>query len=180
VVCLVQRESLVRKMRFPRMVIPFSTVLTSMFNLGMNLLACLVFALANGVPVRWSWLAMIPLVLFLALFATGIAMLLSALYVRFRDIAPIWDIITQIVFYGSPILYAASQFNNLEQLAMCNPLAVVVTEMRKVFLDPSAPSAAAAIGGTVWLLIPFGIVAVTFALGLWVFSREAPRVAENL
>jgi ABC-2 type transport system permease protein len=180
VASLVARESLLRKIRFPRMVIPCSVVMTAMFNLGMNLIACVIFALANGVSPRWSWLAMIPLVLILAILATGTSMLLSALYVRYRDIQPIWDVFQQILFYGSPILYTAAQFKNHERLAMCNPIAVVITEMRKVFIDPSAPSAAEAIGGAVYLLIPFAITVGVFAIGLWVFSREAPRVAENL
>ncbi len=53
---LLQRESLLRKMRFPRMVIPLSVVLTNLFNLGMNGLAVLVFVLVNGIQPRWTWL----------------------------------------------------------------------------------------------------------------------------
>src|SRR5438270_13361122 len=61
--CLVQREALLRKVRFPRMVIPLSVSLTSMFNLGMNFIAVLVFALADGITPRLSWLWLLPVVL---------------------------------------------------------------------------------------------------------------------
>jgi ABC-2 type transport system permease protein len=107
-------------------------------------------------------------------------MLLSALYVRFRDIQPIWEVIAQILFYGSPIIYVAAQYKGLVRVAMCNPLAAIFTQMRHAFVDPSAHSAAVYIGGSVRLLIPLGIIAIVFALGLWFFNREAPRIAERL
>jgi len=179
--CLLAREGLLRKMRFPRLVIPLSVALTAAFNFATNFLAVLAFALASGVEVRLSWLELIPLALLLAVFAIGIGMLLSVLYVRFRDVAPIWDVASQILFYGSPILYVAAKYGNVEQAAvLTNPLAAILTQMRRAFIDPLAPSAASAAGGTARLLIPLGIIAAVFALGLWLFSREAPRIAENL
>jgi ABC-2 type transport system permease protein len=179
--CLVDRENLLRKIRFPRLVIPLAVSLTSLFNLGLNLMAVVVFCLASGIMPTAGWLEVPFLVIIMAFLATGVSMLLSALFVRFRDLQPIWDVILQILFYGSPILFVAAKYpDNVERLAMCNPIAVVLTQMRKAVIDPSAPSAAQAIGGGARLLIPFGIIAVVFALGYWVFNREAPRIAENL
>jgi ABC-2 type transport system permease protein len=87
----------------------------------------------------------------------------------------------QLLWYGSPVLYVYSFWpDSIERVLMCNPLAAILTEMRHALLDPSAPDAAAAIGGWLRLLIPLGIIAGVFALGLWVFNREAPRIAENL
>jgi ABC-2 type transport system permease protein len=178
---LLQRESLLRKMRFPRMVIPLSVVLTNLFNLAMNSLAVLVFVLANGIEPRWTWLLVPVLVLALIILATGAAMLTSALYVRFRDLAPIWEIVLQITFYASPILYVISTVpSNFQHPLAANPLAMVMTQMRKWVIDPSAPSAAEAIGGTAKLLIPIGVILAVFALGFWVFQRETPHIAENL
>ena len=180
VAALVSRENLLRKIRFPRLVIPLSVALTALFNLAMNLVAVFVFMLVSGVRPRAGWLELPLLVAVLVVFATGIGMLLSALYVRFRDISPIWDVIQQVLFYGSPILYVVSKFESFQAVAMCNPIATVLTEMRHALLDPSAGSAASAIGGAPRLLIPAAIVVAVFALGLWVFNREAPRIAENL
>lgn len=178
---LLQRESLLRKMRFPRMVIPLSVVLTNLFNLGMNMIAVLVFVLANGITPRWTWLLVPILVLALIVLATGAAMLTSALYVRFRDLAPIWEIVLQVSFYASPILYVISTVPaNFQHPLAANPLGMVMTQMRKWVIDPSAPSAAEAIGGYVRLLIPIGVIVGVFALGFWVFQRETPRIAENL
>jgi ABC-2 type transport system permease protein len=85
-----------------------------------------------------------------------------------------------VLFYGSPIIYVAAQYKGFVRYAMCNPIATVLTQMRHAFVDPSAHDAAAYIGGTARLLIPLGIVVLTFAVGLWFFNREAPRIAERL
>jgi ABC-2 type transport system permease protein len=178
---LLQRESLLRKMRFPRMVIPLSVVLTNLFNLGMNLIAVFIFVLASGITPRWTWLLVPVLVLALIVLATGAAMFTSALYVRFRDLAPIWEIVLQISFYASPVLYVISQVpSGFQHPLAANPLGMVMTQMRKWVIDPGAPSAAEAIGGFVPLLIPIGVIVIVFAVGFWVFQRETPHIAENL
>jgi len=106
---------------------------------------------------------------------------LSVLFVRFRDMKPIWDVLGQMLFYASPILYVASMVpEDFRQLYMLNPIAVALTQMRHAVIDSGAPTAADEIGSGVLLLIPVGLVLVTFALGLWAFVREAPKVAENL
>ena len=179
---LMTRENLLRKMHFPRIAIPISVSLSALFNLGLNLLAVLVFAIASGVQPRLSWLQFPLLVLALTVLAIGFAMLLSVLYVRFRDIQPIWDVVLQITFYASPVLYVIKMLPPELQREMmaANPLAVILTQMRHAVLDPSAPSAAEMIGHDARLLIPFGLVVGVFCLGLWLFAREAPRIAENL
>jgi ABC-2 type transport system permease protein len=178
---LVARENLLRKVRFPRLVIPLAIVLGALFNVGMTLVAVLIFALLNGVYPTLGWLELPLLVGVLLVFAAGIGMLLSALFVRFRDVAPIWDVIQQGLFYASPILYVATMIpERYTQGYMLNPIAVVLTQMRHAVIDRDAPSAAAVAGGYSHLLIPAVIVVGLFALGLWVFQREAPRIAENL
>ena len=179
--CLLIREGLLRKMRFPRMVIPLSVALTALFNLGMNFIVVLGFALATGERPRWGWLELLPLVMLLTIFAVGIGMLLSVLYVRFRDIQPIWDVTAQVLFYGSPIIYTASKYPaHLQRPALANPIAAILTQMHQAFVDPRAHSAATIIGGAGRLAIPLAIIAAVFVTGFWVFHREAPRIAENL
>lgn len=179
---VVERENLVRKVAFPHLVVPAAVVLTALFNLALNLVAVALFVFASGVPVRLSWLMLPLLVACLLVFATGLAMLLSALYVRLRDIAPIWEVIVQVLFYGTPIIYVIELVDVrwLQQLMMMNPLGSILQQVRHTLIDPAAPSAAEVIGGAEYLLIPGGIVLGLFALGYWVFSREAPRIAEDL
>jgi ABC-2 type transport system permease protein len=178
--CLLFREGLLRKMRFPRLVIPLSVCLTALFNLAMNFIVILVFALASGVSPRLGWLEMPLLVALLGTLAVGTGMLLSVLYVRFRDVQPIWDVVIQILFYASPIIYVAAQYKQYIRVAMINPIAAILTQMHHAFIDPHAHSAARTIGGAPRLLLPLGIIAFMFGLGLWFFNREAPRIAENL
>ena len=182
VMSVLDRENLVRKIHFPRLVIPLAVVLTSCLNFLLNFAAVLVFFLIQGVEVRVSWLEIVPLVLALAALCSGIAMALSALYVRYRDVSPIWDVALPIAFYGTPILYPIEAIpeENLRHLMMCNPLAVIVQQARHALIDADAPSAAAAIGGTPRLLIPLAILVGVCALGYVVFSRSAPHIAEDL
>lgn len=188
VTSLVAREGLLRKMRFPRLVVPVATVLTAMFNLGMNLIVVVIFALAYGIYPEVSWLEMPVIIALWIVFALGVGMLLSVLYVRFRDIQPIWDVLTQVLFYASPIIYPALKYpGSVYRIAMCNPIAALLTQQYKAFIhphDPAHPHAAIwvgnAIGGNVRLLIPLGIIFGLFGLGVWMFNREAPKIAENL
>src|SRR5207302_1551372 len=98
-VLVVDRENLVRKIHFPRLVIPASVVLLSLFNLGLNLIVVLIFMFASGVTPMLSWVELPLLVIMLTLVAAGFAMLLAALYVHFRDVSPIWEVLQQILFY---------------------------------------------------------------------------------
>jgi len=182
---VVDRENLVRKIQFPRMVIPLSVVLLASFNLGLNLLVVLIFALAEGVTPMISWLELPLILLMLGVFATGVAMLLSALFVNFRDVQPIWDVVSQILFYASPVIISVETVQEKVSTAalhlyMLNPLAVVFQQFRHAMINPDTLSAGEALGGWAQLLIPIAIVVATFALGFWVFNRSAPLVAENL
>jgi ABC-2 type transport system permease protein len=112
-------------------------------------------------------------------------MLLSALYVRYRDVEPIWEVLLQVFFYASPILYpielvAERGGEDVQRAMMLNPLAAILQQIRHAVIDPSAMSAGEAAGGWVWMLIPAGIIVGMLVLGFWVFNREAPRIAEEL
>jgi ABC-2 type transport system permease protein len=178
---LISRESLLRKMRFPRIVVPLSVTLTALFNLGTNLFAVFIFAVLSGVRPHWLWLEIPLLLALLAALATGWSMLLSSLYVRYRDIQPIWEVFAQALFYASAVLYVVGSVSHeWQRWLLCNPLAAIFTQMRHCFLDPSAPTTAQLMGSQVWLLVPVGIIVFVFLLGLWVFNREAPKIAERL
>ena len=181
VTSLVERETLLRKIRFPRLVVPLSVALHALFNLGLNMLVVLVFVLASGIEPRWSWLQMFPLILMLIVLSTGTTMLISALYVRYRDVQPIWEVLLQVLFYASPIIYTTESFpDSIEREAVASPITAVLAQMRHALIDVDAPTAAEAVGGGARLLIPIGLTVLVFLLGVWVFTREAPRIAENL
>lgn len=184
--CLVQREAMLRKVRFPRMVIPLSVSLTATFNLALNFVVVIVFALANGVHPTVRWLEVLPIAGGFIVLATGLGMLLSALYVRFRDVQPIWDVVLQAWFYGSPIMYLASKYGaefgrTFLRVAMCSPPATLITQMGHAFISPGEfPGAATVAHGWASVIVAIAIILGVFGLGWWFFTREAPRVAEEL
>jgi ABC-2 type transport system permease protein len=180
---LVDRESLVRKIQFPRAAVPVAVVLRAGFNLALNIMVVLGFALASGVRPHWSWLQAPLLLAVLALLVTGLAMLLSALYVRYRDVKPIWEVVLQLLFYATPVIYAIETIDadeTLRQVLMLSPLAAILEQFRHAVIDPAAPSAADAAGGAVWLLVPTALIVAALVVGWAVFNRAAPRIAEEL
>ncbi|HEX2084203.1 MAG TPA: ABC transporter permease [Solirubrobacteraceae bacterium] len=185
VTSVVEREALIRKVEFPRMAIPCSVVLTALFNLGLNLIAVVVFAVIGDVGLHAS-LVQLPLIIAgLAAFVLGIVLLTSALYVRYRDVKPIWDVLLQMLFYFTPVLYPIEIVQErgaaaAEWLVTLNPFAAFVQQTRHAVIDPTAPSAAVAAGGWGRLAICFAITGAILAAGFLVFHRTAPYVAEEL
>jgi ABC-2 type transport system permease protein len=180
---VVDREGVVRKIQFPRMAIPVATVLTAALNLTLNAVVIVIFAVASGVDVHASWVQIPLLLTVLVVFILGLAMFLSAAYVRYRDVKPIWEVVLQVLFYASPVIYALETIDvseTVRQLLALNPIATILQQFRHAVIDPTAPSAAEMAGGAEMLLIPLGIIFGTFALGYWYFDRAAPQIAEEL
>jgi ABC-2 type transport system permease protein len=178
---IVAQEPVVRKTQFPRVVIPLAVVLTALFNLGTNLVVVFVFILAAGVDPTWTWLLFPVVAALLAVFTTAVAMAVAALNPRFRDTGIIWSVAVTALFYATPVLYPIELVGGtLGRLLAVNPLAPLFELARKWVIDPAAPGPAAAAGGAVWLLIPAALFVAVCAFGIWIFNREAPRIAEVL
>jgi ABC-2 type transport system permease protein len=178
---IVSQESVVRKTQFPRLVIPLAVVLTSAFNLGVNLVVVFVFMLASGVTPMWSWL-LFPLVLAVLLaLATAVAMILSALHPRFRDTGIIWGVTVTALFYATPILYPIELLSGtLRDLIALNPLTPIFELARTWVIDPAAPGPVEAADGWGPLLFAAAAFVAIWVIAIWVFRREAPRIAEEL
>jgi ABC-2 type transport system permease protein len=187
---VVDRENLVRKIQFPRLAIPISVVLLALFNLALNLVVVMIFAVLEGVSPMWSWLELPLIILMLTVLTTGVSMLLSALFVRFRDISPIWEVVSQILFYSSPVIIPAEvvrekllhgSFNQfLYHLYTLNPLVAIFQQFRHAMINHSVLSAGQIMGSWTDLIEPLALVAVLCVVGFWVFNRDAPRIAEDL
>lgn len=174
---VVSQESIVRKTQFPRIVIPLAVVLTACFNLGLNLIVLFVFLLSAGVAPAWTWLLLPVLLAALLVFTTAVAMILSSLYPRFRDLGIIWTVFATALFYASPVIYPLQRLHHVfATLVAINPLAPLLELARRWIVQPGAPVD----GGTVRIVVPIAIYAVVCVLGVWVFNRRAPRIAEEL
>ena len=175
------QEGIVRKTQFPRLVIPMAIVLTSLFNFAVNLVVVAVFLFAFHVDPTWTWLLLPVIVAALFVLTAAVSMLLSTLYVRFRDVAIIWGVFATALFYATPVLYPIERVpDTYLKIYAINPLVPLFIEARKLIIDPAAPSAPAAVGGWVYL-IPAAAIAIVLCVGsVWYFNREAPHVAEQL
>jgi ABC-2 type transport system permease protein len=181
VTSVVAQEGIVRKTQFPRLVIPMAPVATGLFNFCVNMVAVVIFMIAFGVDPRWSWFAFPVLVGALTILTISASMLLSCLYVRYRDVAIIWGVAATALFYASPVLYPIEKVpDKYRHILALNPLTPLFAEVRKVMIDPNAPGAAEAVGGWGHLIPPALISIGLCVLAVWYFSREAPKVAEEL
>ncbi len=136
---VVGQESIVRKTQFPRVVIPLSVVLTSLFNLLLNLVVVLIFILGFGVTPTWTWLLFPVILLLLVVLTVAVSMIVSSLYPRFRDIAIIWTVFSTALFYATPILYAVDSLSThptLRHVIGLNPLAPIFELARKWIIQP--------------------------------------------
>lgn len=177
---VVAQEGVVRKTQFPRLVIPLAVVLTAFFNLCLNLLVVGVFVVAWGVTPTATWLLFPFALALLFLFTTGVSMALSVLYVRFRDILIIWAVVAQMLFYASPIIYPIEIVpERFREWVLLNPLAAIFEQIRVWILDPSALTLVE-IGGLRVIVISGLILVAVCVYGIWIFRREAPRIAEEL
>jgi len=178
---IVSQESVVRKTHFPRLVIPLAVVLTSLFNLGLNLIVVLGFILGFGVSPAWTWL-LFPLVLLALLVITvAVSMIVSSLFPRFRDTAIIWSVLVTALFYATPVLYPLEVVpQTMRDLILLNPLAPLFELARTWVIDPGAPGPISTAGGFARLLPAIAIYAGICVFAVWTFRREAPRIAEQL
>jgi ABC-2 type transport system permease protein len=172
VTSIVAQEGVVRKTQFPRLVIPLAVVLTSLFNLALNLVVVLVFVLASGVTPMWTWLLTPLLLVALIVITTAVSMIVSSLYPRFRDLAIIWTVLSTLLFYASPVLYPLEKVpGTLRDIIVLNPLAAMLELARKWIIDPDAPGPVALAGGWARLLPAVAIFVATCVIAVWVFTR---------
>lgn len=180
VTSIVNQESVVRKTQFPRLVIPLAVVLTALFNLGLNLVVVFVFVLAFGVGPMWSWLGFVVVLVLLVTITVAVSMIVASLYPRFRDVAIMWTVGATVLFYGTPVLYPLDVVpDTLRDVLLLNPLTPIFELARLWIIDPDAPGPAAG-QGVVYLLPAMAIYVFVCVFAAWIFSREAPRIAEEL
>ena len=178
---VVNQEGVVRKTQFPRLVIPMATVVTALFNLAVNLIAVFVFIVALGVSPTATWLLLPVILLALFVFASAVSLILSTLYVRFRDVGIIWGVLATALFYATPVLYPLQVVpDTYQKFILVNPLTPIFEQARAWIIDPTAPGALAAAGSWPRLMVPIAIYVGVCALAVWLFNREAPRIAEQL
>lgn len=180
---MIGRGDLIRKISFPKYIVTVSATLTAVINLVINLTVVMVFALINGVTPSWTWLLVLPLILELYLLALGISFLLGSINVKYRDIASIWDVLIQALFYAVPIIYPISMVAGTSTLAakviLLNPIAQIIQDMRWSLIT-SASTTTISFVGLGGELLTIGLVLVIFIIGAAVFRRQSRFFAEEI
>jgi ABC-2 type transport system permease protein len=181
---LVARQTLLRKLIFPRSVIPTAAVLTAGITFLVNVGAVAVFVAAKGIVPRANWLLLLPLLVELFVFVLGVSLFLSALFVRLRDVGQVWDLLLQLFFYATPIIYPVGYLPGwARKIAFLSPFTQVLQEFRATVLYPDVPGnriTAAQALGSVWQFAPVAIAGLTLLIGLFYFRRQEPWFAERV
>lgn len=182
-VALVHRESLLRRMRFPRVLIPTAATLTAAMTFAINVVVVAGFVAWEGITPRPSWILILPLLLELYVFTLGLALILTTLYVSLRDMGQIWELVAQLLFYAAPIVYPITLLPLwASDLVSLFPFTQVMQDIRALVLyedDSGITVTASDTLGELGRLIPIAITIVVFAAGLALFKRQEPWFAER-
>ena len=166
---------LIKKVQFPHEHLVFSVIVAQFVTLGIEISLLIVVLLIAGNFVL-PWLLTLLIVLsFLALFTAGLALFLAAANVFYHDVNYLWGILSQILFYATPIIYDPTTltFKPLKILASYGPTGGFIVALHNIVYDSRIPSAAR--------LAEIAVLGVgTFFLGLWAFNRMSPRFAEEM
>jgi ABC-2 type transport system permease protein len=179
---IVGRGDLIRKISIPRWMIVFSSSISALINLLLNLVVIAVFMIVNHVDLMETivWLPFILLEVYL--FALGISLFLSAAFVKYRDINYVWEVALQAGFYMTPILYPLALITSvtLQKIIMLNPMAQAIQDARYAAVTHSTDTVYKVFDGGWCAAIPFVIVAMALFIGLAYFRRESKYFAENI
>jgi ABC-2 type transport system permease protein len=181
---IVARGDLLRKLSFPRYTIVAATSISALINLGLNLLVVLFFILINNIPLGTSVLLVPLLILELYILSLGLTFLLSTLYVKFRDVNYIWEVILQGLFYLTPIIYPLSlvvdQSEKLAKLISLSPLAQIIQDVRFILVTDKTQNIYSLFGNLWWYAIPLGFVITLFIVSALYFKKASPNFAEEI
>jgi ABC-2 type transport system permease protein len=179
---IVARGDLIRKIRIPRWMIVLSSSVSSLINLGLNLVIVGLFMVINRVSVGVDILFVLPALLEIYIFAVGLSLFLSAAFVKYRDISFIWEVVLRAGFYLTPILYPLAMITDVtfQKILLLNPLAQAIQDVRNVAVTNEALTIAEVFANSSARIIPLTISVVVLILGILYFKKRAPHFAENL
>jgi ABC-2 type transport system permease protein len=181
VTAIVSKGDLIRKLNFPKYVIVLAGSFSALINLIINFGVIGVFMVVTDVPFRASLLFVPVFILQLFVFSLAMAFLLSAVFVRLRDINYIWEVIMQGAFYATPILYPLSLIPlSAAKILMLNPVAQIIQDVRFLLVTDQTQTISSLYGGHAIRLVPFGITAAAIILAAYYFKKRQPFFAEEV
>lgn len=180
---IVGRGDLLRKVHFPNYIIVASTTMGSLISLGINLIVVIVFGFFSNAQYTWHVLLVPFNVAQLYLLALACAMILSTMYVYFHDVAHIWEVVLQAMFYSIPIIYPLSMVSNrypvIAKLMLMNPAAQAIMDIRHNLVAPDyVPTVWTMIANPFIALLPYLMTVVLLVIGIHVFRKHSRKFAE--
>ncbi|KFI08587.1 ABC transporter permease [Massilia sp. BSC265] len=169
-----EHANLIKKLQFPRICLPIVVVLNAFVNFAIIFGLFTAFLALSGAFPGWTYLALLPVLAILVLFAIGLAMTLGVLNVFFRDVGQFFTIVLQFWFWFTPIVYPLAALpEEIRPLLAWNPMAAVIQACQGILLDNRLPH---------WpSLIPVTLLALLFcALGLHLFRKRAGEMVDEL
>lgn len=172
---LLSKAQLVTKIYVPRWTIILASTLNATLIFLMNLLVIVFFFAIKGFMPSVSAILMFLLFsIFIYILILSFALITAPLYVKFRDLAMIWEVIVMIIMYGSPIIYPLSMLPvKYHQILLLNPLAFIVHFTKESMFNNHFASL-----GQYALF--FAIVLGSFVLSIFLYRKFIPRVAEEI
>lgn len=179
---IVGKGDLLRKINFPKYVIVLAVAASATINLTLNFVIVGVFLFINHVSLSWHALYIFPLLVELFVLSLGVAFLLSALFVRLRDISYIWDVFIQAGFYITPIFYLLDRLPlQTAKLIILSPIAQIVQDARYAIVTQQSTTVAKLYGGNwrMWL-IPVLASFLVLIFGFLYFRKRSYYFAEEV
>lgn len=166
--------NLLKKLNFPRLCLPVTAVTTALLNFSIIFGLFTAFLLISGNFPGWAYLALLPLLGILVMFAAGLGIVLGVLNVFFRDVGQFFGIFITFWFWLTPIVYPPSILpERVQALMALNPMASLMAAMQGVLVRGEWPQ---------WgsLLYPFVLALALCLLGLRLFRRRAGEMVDEL
>lgn len=163
---LVGNAGIFTKVNVPKYLFLFSQNVSSLINFGLTLLVFFTFVAIDGIPFTWKFFLLIYPVACLILFNLGLGLILSALFVFFRDMQYLWGILTQLMMWLSAIFYTIDSYSYTVQCAfLLNPLYVYIRYFRKIVIDGTIPTPQ-------FHLLAAAYALIVFAVGAYIYKKN--------
>lgn len=161
---LMANSAIFTKINVPKYLFLFSKNISSLINFGLTFLVFLLFCIIDGITFTFGFFALVIPIACLIVFNIGVGLILSALFVFFRDMQYLWSVFTTLLMYMSAIFYTTSSFGAYEKLFLLNPLFVYIKYFRIIVIDNSFPSIQ-------YNLLAIGYAAIAFLIGALIYKK---------
>lgn len=163
---LLNNADIFTKVNVPKYMFLLSQNISSVINFGLTLAVYFIFVIFDGVTVTWKFIFLIYPIVCLVIFNLGVGLILSALYVFFRDIQYLYSVFTMLLMYMSAIFYSIDTFPQIaKNMFLLNPIYVYIRYFRKIVLEETIPTLQ-------FHLIAFAYAAIAFAVGAWIYKKN--------